>query len=798
MVSSIYSTSMSSMYSTAARKGIAGLASGINTEELIEAMTAATRGRIAKLLQKQTMAGWKTDAYQSVTSMLLDFKSKYMSAMSLANMRSASFYQSATITPGGPNAGAVSVTGPASATLGNFSIKSIENLATTAAFTSTKNASQNEIRSRDIGALIDSGYYSSKLEGGTINLKFNGVSYNIELNDIETDANPTQNAQKIVEAVNRGIEAAGLKGKVGASLNASDKVQLNVLTSNGDGIEIAAISSNVRNALGIYAGETGNQGNPIIGGVDIVTDADDTVTHKTFQEALDGKSITFNLDGVNKTITFSEAEFGTYNDLADASDVAAYINGKLAGAFGAKVAVSIENECLVFKTNDPTAVLSLAGGAAGVTDLNGVLGIDLGAANRLLLNQPLAKTNLNSDAAAFFQDPGFLDGSTSYEIDVNGTKFNIYSDKIIVNDGASGPKTYKFDNGTAMRDVVNTINNSGAGARIQYNSTTDNFIVTATEPGSMGKVEVTGALADAIFGNPVPTDGVDAKLTVSFDGVNEVQITRSSNNFNLNGLNITLNSIFAADTGDITFTAKANTDAIMSAIKDMVSAYNDIIAKVNKELNTKPDRKFQPLTWDQRNQLSQGEIDVWEAKTKEGLLFADSILASLATDLRFAFSMPIGESSLSQIGIRSSSAWQDNGKLIIDEEKLRQAIESDPEKVADLFTMAAASGSTTPASQNAGVMARLDAVMSKYTNTLGTQKGLLIERAGHESSPLSTTSSAMYKEMAAYDRELQTLQDRLATEEARYAKQFVSLEKYISQMNQQSSWLTQMFTNNQQ
>ncbi|MCL1982332.1 MAG: flagellar filament capping protein FliD [Clostridiales bacterium] len=822
MVSSIYSTSISSMYSTAARKGIAGLASGINTDELIEAMTAATRSKIAKLLQKQTMAGWKTEAYQSITSMLLDFKIKYMSPASLTSMRNASFYQSATITPTGPNAQAVSVTGSASASLSGFSVISIDALAATAAFTSTKPASQGEIKSKDISTAVTEGYAASKLEGGSISLKFNGVAYNIELRNVETDtADPQLNADKIVDAINRGIEAAGLAGKVGAEIDAG-KVQLKVLTTGGDGIEIAGLTSNVRNSLGIYAGETGNETTPIVGGINLWEQAaaDDTVTKMSFSEALSGKSITFNLDGTNKAITFDASEFGTYNDFGSISDVVSYLNDKLAGAFGyvagtsdQKVFVTDNLDGTVsYKTTDSTAVLSLASSALGVTDWGGVLGIDLADANRLLLAKPLTETNLNSDAAAFFLDPDFVDGSKYEEITVNGTEFRIYNNKIVVmNDGKPGAKTYNFENGTAMRDVMNTINNSSAGVRVQYNSTTDNFSVTATESGSMGKVEITGALADAIFGaapvNPASPaagerrtkEGEDAVLTVSFDGgTTQAQITRSSNNFSLNGLNITLNSTFAPGAGQaITFTAKANTDAIMGAIKDMVYAYNDIIAKVNKELSTKPDRDFQPLTWDQRKELSQNEIDVWEAKTKEGLLFADSILASLATDIRYAFSMPVGESSLSQIGIRSSSEWQDNGKLIIDEDKLRQAIENDPEKVADLFTRTLTSGSTTPASQNAGVMARLDAVMSKYVNTVGTQKGLLIERAGHESSPLSLTNNAMYKEMAAYERDMKVLQSRLETEEARYAKQFTSLETYISQMNQQSSWLTQMFTNNQ-
>jgi flagellar hook-associated protein 2 len=134
MISSIYSTTFSAA-SPAMRKGIAGLVTGINTEEMIQQMTLGMRVRIAQVQQRQTLVGWRGEAFQSVTSSLLDFRNKFMNSASATNMRNANFFQSAIITAQGKNASAVSITGSSSSALSNFSISKIESLATTASFT---------------------------------------------------------------------------------------------------------------------------------------------------------------------------------------------------------------------------------------------------------------------------------------------------------------------------------------------------------------------------------------------------------------------------------------------------------------------------------------------------------------------------------------------------------------------------------------------------------------------------------------------------------------------------------------
>ena len=127
---------------------------------------------------------------------------------------------------------------------------------------------------------------------------------------------------------------------------------------------------------------------------------------------------------------------------------------------------------------------------------------------------------------------------------------------------------------------------------------------------------------------------------------------------------------------------------------------------------------------------------------------------------------------------------------MLDESKLRAALENDPESVEKLFTN---SDSSEHGASN-GLATNLKNVMDKYVNTLGAweSKGILIRKAGSESSPTSITENYIYKEIAEINKQISKLQTKLETERDRYIKQFTSLETLISQMNSQSSWLAQI------
>ncbi len=245
-------------------------------------------------------------------------------------------------------------------------------------------------------------------------------------------------------------------------------------------------------------------------------------------------------------------------------------------------------------------------------------------------------------------------------------------------------------------------------------------------------------------------------------------------------------------TEEVKINAQVDTDKIVDSIKSMVEEYNKIIELVNKEVSTRPDRDYAPLTSEQKKELSESEIETWEEKAKSGMLYGDSDLRSLSSDLRFIISGGNME-ALRKIGITTSTLYSDNGKLTLDETKLRAALETDPESVEKLFTTAKGT-KDEKGNDISGIATNLKSVMDKYVKTLGSMetKGILIKKAGSTSSPMSLTENAFYKQLAEINKQISKLQTRLESERDRYIKQFTSLETLISQMNSQSSWLSQL------
>ena len=92
-------------------KAIGGLATGLDTDEIIKGMTIGTRSKIAKQLQTKQLYTWKTDAMRSVSTKLIDFSKKYTSYTSSTNLTSKSFYMKNDIATAGSNASKVTVSG---------------------------------------------------------------------------------------------------------------------------------------------------------------------------------------------------------------------------------------------------------------------------------------------------------------------------------------------------------------------------------------------------------------------------------------------------------------------------------------------------------------------------------------------------------------------------------------------------------------------------------------------------------------------------------------------------------------
>lgn len=364
----------------------------------------------------------------------------------------------------------------------------------------------------------------------------------------------------------------------------------------------------------------------------------------------------------------------------------------------------------------------------------------------------------------------------------------------------NGVKIKGLTANSTVNELISAVNSSDAQVTLSYMKNADKFTLVSTAGGASGKVELDSNAKELLFGAGfTEIKGQDAIIGVKYAGSNDVvELRRGNNAFNLDGLNITVNGTFGydedgnriADTEGITFDSKVDSDKIVEAVKTMIDDLNEVIELVNKEVSTKPNRNYSPLTDEQKEELSEEQIEKWEAKAKEGILFGDADLRSLSDSLRFIFNTGSEENSmLESFGISKSTSYGDNGKLVFDEAKFRAALDSNPEDLKELFTKTA--DNTT--GDKGGFMARLTTITEKYASTSGATKGILIERAGSTYAPTSILSNYLQKSIDSVDDNIDRLKDKLKIEQDRYISQFTSLETLISQMNSQSSWLSSSF-----
>ena len=791
---------------------ISGLASGLDTETMIENMTAATRAKIAAQKQDKQILQWEMDALRSISDMLIKFNTTYTSFSNPAtNFTSDSFFGKTLITALGTNSKYITATGTSNLA-DSLSILGVKQMAKNARV-NVAEASDKKMESAQIDLSDGAQTDVSTISGRSISVKYGDKRYSLSFSSSKDFAS----LDDVAKELNSQLDSNDIKVNVEVD---GDKLVFKADSGyEGNSFEIVSGTGNILTTLGI------SEGAKLSGsGSTITSKANPDLTEKqNTLDVLSGKTMTFSYNGTTKEITLPTKEeleeYKKTNGGGNFDALVALTQQKLDKAFGAgRIQVSNGNGSgdtgkLVFETKNPTtgtadntSVLKITSAGSGLLGKSGILGMNYGESNRVNLNSTLKDSGLfGANTLSPAKDTS---GNDIYEISING-------------------ETIQFNADDTMSTIMNKINSSDAGVTMSYNETSDSFTITANDSGASGQIDISdtqGNLAEVLFGKQQKDSqgnitgyqrtgkqvsdlqaGQDAIISVDFgDGMGPIEISRSSNVFDLDGLKITASGTFGyiddgsgnlvLDTANqvdnsVTFDAKVDSDKVVDAVKQFVEDYNELIELVNKELTTKRDRDYPPLTEEEKEEMSDEEIELWEEKAKKGMLFNDSDIRMLSNELRTVFSNT-DIKALEQAGITISNDWSENGKISFDESKFRAALEEDPEAIQKLFTSEADNSDSTTFN---GIITNMSAIYKKYASTTGATKGLLVERAGNSSAPLSLTDNTLLSEMNNIDDIIEMLNDRLQSERERYNKQFTNLEVLISQMNSQSSWLSQQF-----
>ncbi len=314
-----------------------------------------------------------------------------------------------------------------------------------------------------------------------------------------------------------------------------------------------------------------------------------------------------------------------------------------------------------------------------------------------------------------------------------------------------------------------------------YQSAMDNPTAAGDLTGLGLGTGITGAaVTETNPGDLVVTQAKDAKVVI--DGAT---MESSANSITVNGLTLDLlGTTYNESTGEydsVTVTVGKDTSSTYDLIKKAVSEYNNLLEEMGKLYYADSARGYDPLTDEQKESMSDNEVEQWENKIKSSLLRRDSTLGSLMSAMRSALQSTYtddegNEYSLATYGIVTGN-YTERGKLHIygnaddpiyasNTDRLQAALNEDPDKVMDALS---------------GIFSNL------YTT--------LSEKCGKTSisSALTFYNDKQYKtDLDRYQKDLDSITSRIDDMKDRYYKQFTAMEKALATLQSRSSSLAQM------
>lgn len=351
-------------------------------------------------------------------------------------------------------------------------------------------------------------------------------------------------------------------------------------------------------------------------------------------------------------------------------------------------------------------------------------------------------------------------------------------------------KTITINEDTTVDQFVKQLN-SISGMTASFDAANGRFFISSDESGAVNDFSFDGNSKDAasvlsslgLTGDgAVKIDGTDAEIEL-----NGAKFHSSSNSFSINGLTITAKGVTKEDE-ELTINTDTDVDAIYDNIKGFLKEYNSLINELDKLYNAPSAKKFEPLTEEEKDAMTDDEIEKWETKIKDALLRQDSDVNNIASAMRNAmlstFDIDGKTYALSSFGIETLGYFdapenqknafhiagdKDDDYVSSQEDKLKSMIAEDPSTVEKFF--------------------------SKLSGNLYDA----LNKIQSESNNYTTYGSFFNDKKIAND--LKDQEDQVAKWEkyvadieAKYYKQFTAMETAMGQMQSQQNSLSQLFS----
>ena len=355
--------------------------------------------------------------------------------------------------------------------------------------------------------------------------------------------------------------------------------------------------------------------------------------------------------------------------------------------------------------------------------------------------------------------------------------------------------TFTVDSDTTVNDLVNALKTAGLNA--SFDETQQRFYISSKSSGKDQSFSLSGS--DDILKALKLDSSTRANATAGQDAIiklDGVEYNNSTNNFSINGLNIQAQ---ATTSSAITVTSQTDTQGIYDKVKEFISSYNDLINDLTDRYNAASSGSYEPLTDDEKSQMSDKEVEKWEKKIKTGLLrrddTLDSIMNTLTNGMMASYyddsvaTMDINGKQTLNAGVTSAKKYslatfgimtkgilqsatnrqyeyhidgdEDDDSVSSNTDKLMTAITEDPDKVIDLVKNVANNLSRNLKKQMTATSLR--SVFTVYND------------------------KEMASEYSSYTELINTWTTRLNDMQDSYYKKFSKMESTLSKLQQSTS-----------
>ncbi|MFK9090560.1 flagellar filament capping protein FliD [Bacillus salipaludis] len=385
-------------------------------------------------------------------------------------------------------------------------------------------------------------------------------------------------------------------------------------------------------------------------------------------------------------------------------------------------------------------------------------------------------------------------GTADLKIKLNGIEITIPQDSTF-NQAIAQINSKSADTNVKVANVGGSLvfssTEAGAGKPITISDTSpDAQSLLKITNGATNAIDPADQFSAGTFSNGAPAES-------GYVVINGTKINVSDNTFTYDGVQIKLKSAISAES-PANVNVVADTDGVFDKLKTFVDKYNELVKELNDKLSESKNRNYPPLTEAQKKDMKESDIKLWEDKARSGLLANDPTIRQFLTQLRTSMSEVIqGEGinpsfdSLAEIGITTSKDYKDNGKLVLDESKLKTLLTTNLTDIQKMFSAKFDTDNpndTTLTSadkhKNSGfairVYDRIDDILSQLKVKAGSPGTISV-------------NSILAKEAASIDERMVKVQNRVYAQEQALWTKFNAMEKALQQLNSQSTfWYNQL------